>query len=86
MNSAHQAKRSAPKRKSDVRAETVYTIEGKQYTLSEVATLVWAYDPTSAVSRRTLRARLERGHRDLKTLAADRLEQYRPLALRGPHK
>lgn len=84
--SAHGAKRTAPKRKPDVRAETVYTINGTQYTLAQVEALVQAYDSTSAVSRKMLRARLERGHRDLKSLAADKLGAYRPLAYRATKK
>lgn len=79
--SAGQAKR-VPKQKATSRAACVYTINGTKYTLAEVVELVKAYDPTAVVSPKKLRARLERGHRDIKVLAADKLPAYTPEAMR----
>lgn len=79
--SASSAKRE-PRRKVKTTADVVYTINDVKYTFAEVRDLVRKADPTSVVSDKKLRARLERGHRDVKALAADRLPNYTPESYR----
>lgn len=82
--SAADAKKGAKKpREQRGEAATVYTINGQQHTFAQVVELVHAYDRTAVVAEKTIKARLDRGHRDLKVLAADRLPHFRPTALRG---
>lgn len=80
--SAHWAKKpTAPKRR-DTPAAVVYTVGGEKLTFREVCEAVRSAYPDSPVPDRTIKARLDRGRRELKDLAAAALPQYRPIGLR----
>lgn len=83
MSAANAKKTAKVGRPRQQVVDTVYTINGKKCTLSQVMDLVYKTDPTSVVTRKKVRARLDMGHRDLKALAADKLPHYRPLGMKG---
>lgn len=82
MSAANAKKTAKVDRPRPQVVDTVYTINGKKCTLSQVMDLVYKTDPTSVVTRKKVRARLDMGHRDLKALAADKLPHYRPLGMK----
>ena len=80
--SAHWAKNAKPERRRTVAPSVVYTVGGEKLTFQQVCEAVRAANPDCQVSDRTIRARLDRGRRDVKDLGADALPQYRPMGLR----
>lgn len=80
--SAHWAKQSTPAARREKPAGVVYTVGEEKLSFSEVCAAVRTAYPNSGVSDKTIRARLERGRRELQDLAADTLPQYRPMGLR----
>lgn len=81
--SAANAKKVVKKPTKRVFADVVYTIAGKQYTFAEVMALVRKHDTTAVVTEKRVKARLDRGHRTIAVLAADKLPNFRPTGLRG---
>lgn len=80
--SAHWAKNPPAPKRRDKPAAVVYTVGGEKLTFQEVCAAVRSAYPSSGVADRTIKARLDRGRRDLADLAADALPQYRPVGLR----
>lgn len=83
--SAHEAKRAAKSEsRPSGRIEFKYTVDGQQYTFSELMAAVQAKNPS--ISESKIRARLSRNHRTMAALTIDNLPHHRPMSMRGKFK